>query len=241
MAKYKILIVEDEPEIAATLVDILQMLEYDVVGTASSYDEALTLLKQSPADIALLDILLKGPKSGLDLAEKINDQFDLPYIFTTAYGDKETVAKATELGPYGYIVKPYSMKELGPSIEVAIANFANRQALKPEQADFFANNHLYVKVNSRLLRINDDDILYVEARGDYAVFKTKDNGYIVNTTITKAITKMNPKKFLKVHRSFIVNLDKIQNIEDYNIQIHDKIIPVSRRNKPELMNRIDLI
>ena len=96
-------------------------------------------------------------------------------------------------------------------------------------------------MNTRLIRVNDDEILYIEAKGDYAVFKTKEKGYVVHTTIKNAAAKMNPKKFLKVHRSFIVNLDKIKDIEDSSIQIEDKIIPVSRQNKPDLMKRIDLI
>lgn len=73
------------------------------------------------------------------------------------------------------------------------------------------------------------------------MFKTYEKGYVVHSTIKNIIEKMNPQKFLKVHRSYVVNLDKIKDIEDSSIQIEDKIIPVSRQNKAELMSRIDLI
>ena len=186
-----------------------------------------------------MDIQLKGDKTGIDVAEQIGDKF--PYIFTTAFADEETVKKASEMGPYGYIVKPYGMKDINPAIEVAISNFQKNKTLETDQADFFNNNHLFIKANSRLIRIEDDEILFIEAKGDYALFKTKEKGYIVHTTLKNVMEKMNPQRFLKVHRSYVINLDKIKDIEDSSIQIEDKIIPVSRQHKPELMSRIDLI
>lgn len=238
MAGKRILIVEDDPEIAESLSDMLELLEHKVAGIAESFDEAFQILEKNEVDLLLLDIQLKGTKSGLDVAERIGDR--LPYIFTTAFADEETVKKATELGPYGYIVKPYGMKDINPAIEVALNNFRNAKKINSDEGEFLSN-HLYIKANSKLIRLNDDDILYIEAKGDYAVFKTYEKGYVVHSTIKNIIGKMNPGKFLKVHRSYVVNLDKIKDIEDSSIQIEDKIIPVSRQHKPELMNRIDLI
>ena len=239
MAGKNILIVEDDSEIAESLSDMLELLGHEAVGVAASYDEALSYLGNQEIDLILLDIQLKGDKTGIDVAEQIGDKF--PYIFTTAFADDETVKKASEMGPYGYIVKPYGMKDINPAIEVAISNFQKNKILETDQADFFNNNHLFIKANSRLIRIEDDDILFIEAKGDYALFKTKEKGYIVHTTLKNVMEKMNPQRFLKVHRSYVINLDKIKDIEDSSIQIEDKIIPVSRQHKPELMSRIDLI
>ena len=239
MAGKKILIVEDDSEIAESLSDMLELLGHEAAGVAASYDEALSYLGNQEIDLILLDIQLKGDKTGIDVAEQIGDKF--PYIFTTAFADDETVKKASEMGPYGYIVKPYGMKDINPAIEVAISNFQKNKTLETDQADFFNNNHLFIKANSRLIRIEDDDILFIEAKGDYALFKTKEKGYIVHTTLKNVMEKMNPQRFLKVHRSYVINLDKIKDIEDSSIQIEDKIIPVSRQHKPELMSRIDLI
>ena len=238
MADKKILIVEDDPEIAASLSDILNLLGHQTVGIAESFHEAFALMEKNEIDLVLLDIQLKGEKTGIDVAEKIGDR--LPYIFTTAFADEETVKKASELGPYGYIVKPYGMKDINPAIEVALNNFQRARNMNSEEGGFLSN-HLYIKANSKLIRLNDDDILYMEANGDYVVFKTLSKGYVVHSTIKNVVEKMNPQKFLKVHRSYIVNLEKIKDIEDSSIQIEDKIIPVSRQHKPELMNRIELI
>ena len=241
MSPYNIVIVEDDPEIAESLSDMLEILNHKVVGKAESYDQALEIIKKGEVELALIDIQLKGQKSGINLAEQINENHKLPYIFTTAFADGETIKKASEHGPYGYIVKPYGMKDLNPAIEVAMANFRSLQDLQKDQADFFSNNNLYIKVNSRLIRLEDDEIQYIEAKGDYVVFKTNEKGYVVHSTIKNVVEKMNPMIFLKVHRSYIVNLNKIKDIQDSSIQIGDKIIPVSRQNKPDLMKRIDLI
>lgn len=235
-----ILIVEDEASIAESLKEMLEVLEYNVTAVASSYKEAIDALVNKKIELVLLDIQLKGDKSGLDVAEMINNSNEIPYIFTTAYADKKTIELASELGPYGYIVKPYGIKDINPAIEVALSNFQNAKKINSDEGEFLSN-HLYIKANSKLIRLNDDDVLYIEAKGDYAVFKTKEKGYVVHSTMKNITEKMNPKKFLKVHRSFVVNLDKIKDIEDSSIQIEDKIIPVSRQNKPDLMKRIDLI
>lgn len=240
MNALNILIVEDEASIAESLQEMLELLEHQVVGVAVSFDEALAALEKGEIDLVLLDIQLKGDKSGLDVAEVINDKHNLPYIFTTAFADEDTIAKAKELGPFGYIVKPYGLKDINPAIEIAIENYQKTKSIQSDQGQFLSN-HLYIKANSKLIRINDDDILYIEAKGDYALFKTPDKGYIVHSTMSNVSEKMNPQKFLKVHRSYIVNLDKIKDIEDSSILIEDQVIPVSRQHKQNLMDRIDLI
>lgn len=149
MAEKKILIVEDDPEIAVSLSDILELLNHEVVGIAASFDEAFSLMEKNDVDLILLDIQLKGDKTGIDVAERVGDR--LPYIFTTAFADEETVKKATELGPYGYIVKPYGMKDINPAIEVALRNFQNAKKIDTNQGEFLSN-HLYIKANSKLIR-----------------------------------------------------------------------------------------
>ena len=129
------------------------------------------------------------------------------------------------------------------SLEVAMGTYRSMQELKQSQLQesYVRNNHLYVKMDSRLVKIKDDDILYIEAQGDYAVFKTEKKSYVVHTTMKNIEQKLDPEKFLKVHRSFIVNLDHIVDIEDTNLLIKEKVIPVSRGNRESLMNRIHTI
>lgn len=241
---HNVLIVEDDPQIAESLSDMLEIIDHKVVGIAASYDEAVAKLEEGEAEIALLDIQLKGEKSGIDVAEKIKNGINIPFIFTTAYADKETIKKASEHSPYGYIVKPYGMKDINAGIEIAIQNHKSFEASggsSDEDPGIFNSESLFVKANSRIVRIEIKDILFIEAKGDYAVFKTAEKGYIVHTTIKNVEQKLDPSQFVKVHRSYIVNINKIVDIEENNLLIDQQVIPVSRGQKSLLMSKINSI
>jgi len=239
MSTYNILVVEDDPEIAESLSDMLEILNHKVVGIAESFEKAIYYLSSENIDIALLDIQLKGDKNGIDVAEKIKSDFKVPFIFTTAYADKETIKQASQHSPYGYIVKPYGMKDINAGIEIAIQNHHN---FKDDSNGGVLNSEsLFVKSNSRIIRINLKEILYVEAKGDYAIFKTTEKGYIVATTFKNVEDKLDPNLFVRVHRSFIVNIDKVVDIEENNLVINDHVIPISRSQKPNLLNKLNMI
>ncbi|MEM9389481.1 MAG: response regulator, partial [Bacteroidota bacterium] len=91
MAAYTILVIEDDPQIAESLVEMLEILGHQVLTTAESYDQAIAALDKENPDLALVDIQLKGEKTGIDVAEKLRNEFKVPFIFTTAYADKETI------------------------------------------------------------------------------------------------------------------------------------------------------
>lgn len=243
MSSYNILIVEDDPQIAESLSDMLEILDHKVVGIAESYDTAVELLEQGDAELVLLDIQLKGNKSGIDVAEKIKNDLHIPFIFTTAYADKETIKKASEHSPYGYIVKPYGMKDINAGIEIAIQNHKSFKETKPNNGDsgVFNSESLFVKHNGRIVRVKIEDILFVEAKGDYVVFKTEEKGYVVHTTFKNVENKLNENIFVKVHRSYIVNINKVVDIEENNLLIKNQVIPISRGQRANLISRLDPI
>jgi len=239
---HHVLVVEDDPQIAESLTDMLEILDHKVVGVAESYDSAVEILNQGEVELALLDIQIKGDKTGIDLSEYIRGNHPIPFIFTTAYADNDTIKKASEHSPYGYIVKPYGMKDINAAVEVAISNHQNLGTNDAgEDQGVFNNESLFIKANSRIVRINIKDILFVEAKGDYAVFKTSEKGYVVQTTFKNVEAKLNPNQFVKVHRSYIVNLDKVVDIEDNNLLIDNQVIPISRGQKPLLMSKLNSI
>lgn len=242
MEKLRILIVEDDAMIAESMTDILLTLDHEVAGLASDAQTALQMVKDLNPDLALLDIQINGEEDGIDLAEKLSQEVNMPFIFTTAFADSDTIERAKELGPYGYILKPYGIKDVNVAIEIAMKNWKNTEILKEKnEAAELKNNQLWVKTDSRLVRITDDEIQYIEAKGDYALFKTESKSYIVHSTMKNIENKLNQSKFLKVHRSFIVNLEHVVDIEDSNLLIKDKIIPISRSHKDKLFSKINLI
>jgi len=102
-------------------------------------------------------------------------------------------------------------------------------------------NELYVHVDRRLIKINFDIINLIEASGDYITIKTDSKNYTVHSTLKKIEEKLPDHMFLKIHRSYIININKIIDIEDNSVLIEKDVVPVSRSNRPELMKRLNLL
>ena len=127
MSKIKILIVEDEPLIAEDIKEILLQVNYDVVGIAYTKEQAFEILKNSQPDFALLDINLGNNTDGILIAEYINLQYHIPFLYLTSYSTKIILDKVRHTFPMGYIVKPFDEADLFTGIEIAISNFQGRK------------------------------------------------------------------------------------------------------------------
>ncbi|MGE4394739.1 MAG: methanogen output domain 1-containing protein [Methanobacteriales archaeon] len=114
------LIVEDESIVALDIKHRAELLGYEVVGIASSGEEALKLIKEKKPDLVLMDIVLKGEMDGIEAAEVIKRDYNIPVVYLTAHSDKETLDRAKQTEPFGYLIKPFEDRELHSAIEVAI-------------------------------------------------------------------------------------------------------------------------
>ena len=126
MSELKILIVEDEPVIAENIAMYLNNYDFTVSAIAYDDEEAITQLKINTPDAVILDINLEGLVNGIQIADHINKNYQLPFLFLTSYADKETLEQAKTVEPWGYIVKPFNEKTLLASLEIAISNYAQR-------------------------------------------------------------------------------------------------------------------
>lgn len=124
MSVIRVLIVEDEPIIARNIAMYLDNHDYSVAGIAYDPDEALSFLRQSQPDLVLLDVNLESDQDGIDVAERINERYGIPFVFLTSYSDRETLDRAKKTGPSGFIVKPFNEKTLYATIEIALSNHA---------------------------------------------------------------------------------------------------------------------
>jgi DNA-binding NarL/FixJ family response regulator len=125
MSKLKILIVEDEPVIAENISIYLDNNDFEVSGIAYDSDEAFEQLKHNTPDAVILDINLESEKDGIEIADYINKNIQIPFLFLTSYSDKNTLDKAKAVQPGGYIVKPFNERTLLASLEIAISNHAS--------------------------------------------------------------------------------------------------------------------
>lgn len=120
MEKIKILVVEDESIIAADIAMSLQGMGYEVIPTVSSGNKAIMKIEENRPDLILMDIVIKGEMDGIETAEQIGEQFQIPIIFLTAYADKKTLERAKKTGPFGYITKPFEEVDLRVAVEIGL-------------------------------------------------------------------------------------------------------------------------
>lgn len=199
--------------------------------------EAIKFLNENKVDLIFLDIHMPN-FSGLDFIKTLKDPPKI--IFTTS--DPKFAMEAFEYDfIIDYLLKPIEL----PRFEKAV-NKAEKLQVKQTQITSnskipLIKNDFYVNIDRRLIKIDLSSIYLIEAKGDYINIKTEDKEYVVHSTLKKIEEKLPDSLFLKVHRSYIINVKKIIDIEDNSVLIKKDVVPVSRSNRPELMKRLDLL
>lgn len=225
------IIVEDELMASKSLQRLCAHHEsLELVAICESADEALAFLAGREVDLILLDVEMPG-KSGFGLLEQLPA---MPYIILTS-SKTEYAFDAFQYQVIDYLHKPVMQPRFRIAIEKVVEldtlSKLNRSA-EPQE--------IYIRSEGRYIRLPFETIVYVENLGDYVKVITTAQTHVVHTTMKYLEEKLG-KRFLRVHRSFIVHLDKIVDIEENNLVIADKVVPISRANKPELMNRLNLL
>lgn len=240
--KVKVLIVEDEFTIALDIETRLINLGYNVVGIALNYDEALPYLLESEIDLTLLDINLEDKKSGIDLGKLILKKFNIPVVFLTAYTDDQTFIKANEANPMGYLNKPFKDSDLDHTIKLAVKQFQNLEQSKPvDQAhENITKDFIFVKHKGQLVKINVNDILWIEALDNYTLIHLNDKKYIANSFLKDMLNTLGDN-FIRIHRSHAVALDKITTIEDNTLFINDIHLSISKSSKSNLLEKLNTV
>tara|TARA_B110000444_G_C18814810_1_gene584549 strand:- start:126 stop:836 length:711 start_codon:yes stop_codon:yes gene_type:complete len=210
----------------------------NVVEVFSNAIEAIKYLNQNKTDLIFLDIHMPD-FNGFDFIRTLKDP---PYIILTT-ADAEFAIQAFEYDCIvDYLVKPIKPERFKKSIqkvegklnEGVTAATTNKE--KQQTGDDF-----YININKRLIKIDIQSIYLVEAKGDYIYLKTDNKNYTVHSTLKKIEEKLPDHMFLKIHRSYIININKIIDIEDNSVLIEKDVVPVSRSNRPELMKRLNLL
>ncbi len=233
MEPLKTLIVEDNIIIAEDLQLILEDLGYHVIGIAMSYYEALDFIESKQPDICLLDVMLKGDKDGIHLAETINEKYGIPILFITSHSDKLTIERAKKTRPKGYIVKPFDKDDVYSSIEMALALHAPEISVKPS---------ILIRQNGMLHRIFIEDILYLKTSGNYLeLFTVSDKKYLYRSALKDFLSMKETINFCQVQKSYAVNLSFVTGINAEFVNSAYFQLPVGQKYYPSVKERIDLL
>jgi DNA-binding LytR/AlgR family response regulator len=221
-SKPKILIVEDEPIISSDIEMTLEGIGYEVVGIKEDAESALKSIKTHTPDLILLDINLEGDIDGIMLAEDINTQFGIPFVFLTSNTDNLTINRVKRTKPAGFIVKPFSEKDLKSSIEIALFQKNDKAELKKETKYFFVKDyHEYVKISI-------ENLMFIKAEDNYSRLYTIDKNFILSSTLKKVEEKLTSKKFVRIHRSYIININYVDKYKENAIYIQRHKLPIGR-------------
>lgn len=242
MSKIKIGIVEDEVIIADNLSDTLIKLGYDVTEPASSYAEAMAMVESEKPDLLLIDIQLKGRKDGIDLAARIKEEHRLPFIFLTANADAATVQRAKQVAPPAYLVKPFTKDDLYSAIEICLHNSSlnKNERQETDTANYILNDSIFIKEGSSFHKVKFSDILYLESEHVYVQVYTPEKKFLVRTSMQQYLTHFAERKFVRIHRSYVVNLEQVQTITADHVIIRGIELPIGKTYQEELMNRLRL-
>ncbi|MDX5435555.1 MAG: LytTR family transcriptional regulator DNA-binding domain-containing protein [Pontibacter sp.] len=250
MTKPKILISEDEVIIAEDLAASLEELGYETCAIDAGED-TIDMIRQTQPDLVLLDINLRGDADGVEIGTRIREEFEIPFIYLTAYADHATVDRAKKTEPDGFLVKPFDEKSLRSAIEIALykhdtnhrdSGKSTNGAHHPDQKDKeLTTDYIFVKVKHRIIKVHYSEILWVEAYDNYSFIVTADQKYLVSSTLKDMEQKLPSQNFVRVHRSYIANLDKIEALEENSVVFPKGDIPIGKSYKKALMSRFNII
>ena len=200
--------------------------------------DAMKYLNQHAVDLIFLDIHMPG-FNGIDFIQTIKDPPNV--ILTTS--DPNFAIEAFEYECIvDYLIKPINEDRFSKAVYKAFNILKTNQEKEVSTTiKDSTDDVLYVNIDRRLIKIDIADIYLIEAKGDYIMIKTESKSYIVHSTLKKIEDKLPGHTFLKVHRSYVINVNKIVDIEDNRVLIKKDIVPVSRSNRPILMKRLNLL
>ena len=234
------IIIDDEATARMIITQLCSKLpSLNVLEEFPNAMQAIKYLNQNEVDLIFLDIHMPD-FTGFDFIETLKNP---PKIILTT-SDPNFAIQAFEYDCIvDYLVKPITQERFDKAIQKAESKQSkpSETVSKGEKVEATSGNDLYVNIDRRLIKIDIPSIYLVEAKGDYIQVKTEDKNYTVHSTLKKIADKLPDSLFLKVHRSYIINVQKIIDIEDNSVLIKKDVIPVSRSNRPELMKRLNLL
>ncbi len=234
------IIIDDEATARAIISQLCTNIpSLNVLEEFSNAIQAIKYLNQNDVDLIFLDIHMPD-FTGFDFIQTLKNP---PKIILTT-SDANFAIEAFEYDCIvDYLVKPIVLPRFEKAIQKAEATTSKTpESIIPANAiETTSGNDLYINIDRRLIKLDIPSIYLIEAKGDYINVKTEEKNYTVHSTLKKIEEKLPDSLFLKVHRSYIINIKKIIDIEDNSVLIKKDVIPVSRSNRPELMKRLNLL
>ena len=233
--KVTCIVVDDEPmarEILSSFITKVPKLE--LLNSYSNAMEAFETINNKQVDLVFLDINMPEV-SGLSLAKSINNKTKI--IFTTAY--REYAIDGFDLHAVDYLLKPIAFDRFLQSVnklfEITSTQKTDNISIKNTHAQ---NDFIFVRSDRKMIKINFDNILYIESLSDYIKIHTQEKTIVTRETISNIETKLPPTNFIRIHRSYIIAIPQISSYTNEFIEINKKAIPISRSYKEDVFKKL---
>lgn len=250
MNNLQITIVEDELIVSEDLRQILQDEGYDVTGCFEYAEEALGHLVDVKPDLVMIDIRLKGKMTGIDLAEKLRNSHSVPIIFVTANTDEETYQLARRTKPQAFLVKPFNARTLIAAVDLALFNYAQNNTAEAivdssvlERKDFHGpiQDGFFIREGGRHKKIKLTDLLFIEADGSYAKLVTNSGHHTITQNLSTFLRRTNLPLLVRVHRSYIINVNRVDSFDEGYVYIDKYPIPISKTYRSEFLSTMNAL
>ena len=248
----QILIIEDDLIIAENLKENLLTLGYGVVGVAANFSEAVEAYQNFKPDLCIVDIYLKGSaKNGIETIQFLTASEEIPIIYLTSFADHEFRIQAKQTNPSAYLVKPVSKVQIDVAIDFALSNFRKKKLperdVSPKDTCPFVTRkgYFFIWIKDRYEKIYSRDINFLKASGSYCKIYTIDQTYTISAGLKSFLSQLNTSDIVRCHRSYAVNINKIQAFNDINLfvlqaeEVHS--LPISNHYKAMIQNLLPRI
>ncbi len=223
----RIIIVEDDVLTAEHLSDILKKYGHKIVGICHNKKDGLLMINELLPDMAILDISMEKKLDGIEIAEYMKANLNIPFVYITAQSDRAIIEHALETKPSAYILKPFKSVEVFTAVSIAHEKFESK----------VLPSTIAIKDNYKTYRINTDDILYMEAEGVYIKIVTKIKTHLERTNFDDLMERLDAATFIRVHRSFCINIRHATEIKSNTVVVAGNQIPISRTYLKELRSQ----
>ncbi len=230
--KIKCVLVDDEPLALKVLQNcFVNFHDFEVIGTFNNALEALDFINNNVVDTVFLDINMPM-MTGFELISLIENKTKV--VITTAF--REFAAESYDLEVLDYLVKPIPLPRFIKCINKITTEFNLKNNIKIESVRI--DSHIFIKVDKKMVKINIDEILFIEGMKEYIKVITVDKTYITHKSLTSLSEELPLDRFIRIHKSYTIAIDKVKFIEGNRIQIHSYTIPIGRNYSKDVKSRI---
>ncbi|MCH7403306.1 LytR/AlgR family response regulator transcription factor [Belliella kenyensis] len=248
MKEERILVVEDDVNIAENIEEILELLGYVNIDIANSANQAIKIIKKYRPDMIFMDIKLKGDKDGIELGEILRQMVDAPLVFVTSYSDPTIIERAKRINPAGFIVKPFNTNDIHAIVEIVLYNkrvnpISDAAIVKSkDESPYLVTDAVYIKADNSYEKVPYTDIFYVEANGNMVTIYTRHRNYTIRKSMKDMEEKLPAHLFLRVQKSFIVQLGQIESFNTKEISLETgAVVQVGRQYYNSFLAKLNTI